>query len=160
MSWSYTLGPYASQQATPTAAGRRNQVRYYLGDVDQSRQLIQDEELDLALTLSGNGLAATTIEAARHVLARFAHKPDVETKADGSTVDWRGVRERMEALIRERILAAAPMPVVGGVGRDAIETQDEDTDNLTPRFGGAEPGGPIADDDRDLHIPADLRGLA
>jgi len=130
MAWSYTL------VFTATATGRRNQVRWHLGDTDTNRQLCQDEEIDFALAAAGDVVLAAVIACARAVIGRFSTRPDSQT-VGGVTINWAGVLARLQAVIAEAEAALASgsaLPFAGGVSVADIEARDADADVPVPVF--------------------------
>jgi hypothetical protein len=111
----------------------RDKVRWLSGDTDTSDQLITDEEIAYALTLSANVryAAATVCEG---IAAKFARK--ATTRVGDLSISWgdlgKQYSERADRLRRDAAYGA--IPVAGGVSIARVESVHEDTDVPAPSF--------------------------
>lgn len=88
--WSYSGDPASSD---------RDQVRFYLQDVDQGRQLLADEEIDFVLAQWDSAFGSPLYSAAvcaEVIAARFA--AEVSVSADGVSVDQGTLQARYNDL--------------------------------------------------------------
>lgn len=109
----------------------RDKFRFMLDDTDTNTMQFSDEEIAGLLTLYGTvNLAAAA--AAERLAARFAAKPDISI--DGATFGYAQKAEQYRALAKSLrtpgsgVAGSLGTPFVGGVSKDAIETQELDTD--------------------------------
>lgn len=90
MSWTYSGDPSASE---------KDQVRFYLGDVDSSFPLLTDEEINFLLTQwddAYNGPLYIAAVAAEVVAGRFAK--EISVSADGVSVQISELQQRYNEL--------------------------------------------------------------
>ena len=71
-----------------TAVGRLYRVRLTLGDTDTAAALLQDEELNLFLSQTGNDEAAAAVKGARTLLAMYGAQPKSVRLPDGTSADF------------------------------------------------------------------------
>lgn len=132
MTWSYSGDPASSDT---------DAVRFLVGDTDTNDQLVENEEIDYALSQSTTvyGAAALTCRAIAALFSR-----DVDTSLSGGEYSesqraehYRNLAERFDSMSQNAPLrsgASAPVPFVGGVRRTEMETVREDDNRVRPEF--------------------------
>lgn len=65
---------YDPSQLRDISRGPLMQVRFAIGDTDESQQHVQDEEIENLLILNGGRIGSTAIAAAEHIAMRYAHE--------------------------------------------------------------------------------------
>lgn len=130
-----------------------------MGDTDESRQLVQDEEIAYCLLLFGNAIGPAALGCVRALRARFSSRPDSQSTQEGA-VNWAGIDARLSKLERSLMLQfGAGMPRGGGISIDAITGYDTDTDIPTQPFDMNGPGNQTSDEDPTrLDVPPGLLG--
>lgn len=113
MTFTYTNDPSTSAL---------DEVRFYLGDVDESDQLLQDEEINFyitKLTNVYNSLLATASYLADVIAGRFAR--EISISADGVTAGANELQQKYEELAKNlrrqwhEIGGVDGKPDVGGI---------------------------------------------
>jgi hypothetical protein len=131
MTWSYNIATLAT---TP-----KDQVRRLIGDVIATDQQMGDEEINFALTLRP-GVYGPAAECARMLAAQFGRKADVVTSSPGGgqlKTNYSIQATRYMALANELDEKAAifgAMPYAGGISQADKETQEQNSDRVTPQF--------------------------
>lgn len=67
---------YDNTDFTETAAGRRNSVRYLVGDTNTNDQLVQDEEIVFSLAQSNDNIYLAASHVANAIAAKFSRFVD------------------------------------------------------------------------------------
>lgn len=131
MTWSYNLA----------LAAARDRVRLRVGDTDTDLQLLQDEEIDHLLADNGSDVLATSIAAARAILAKYAGRPDIQSSGEDS-VNWGQLRFKMRELIEqlERSRRRRARPFTGGASLADTRARDANTDVPRAAFDEDGPG--------------------
>lgn len=127
--WSYTGDPSASH---------KDAVRFAVGDVDDSDQLVSDEEIEHALGEVGsiNEAAAMVCE---HIAARFSREADKSINASGGVAQSQQLSQRSKAYmlhatrLRTR-LSLDVAPFAGGTSAIDKQLVREDGDRVPPSF--------------------------
>ena len=134
MTWSYS----EDVLNTTTASGKLNTVRLLVGDTDETDQIVQDEEINFALTQSDNVYYAASWVASV-IAAKFARK--VSTELDGQLrADYSDLSRQYNKLsgtLRQngtKYNAGSLGVVFGGTDISGIETVREQTDRVKPSF--------------------------
>ena len=78
MTWTYDV----TDLNTDDAAGRRNVIRFLMGDNDTTDQQVQDEEIAFALTQTGNNVYNAASYVCRTVASKYGRR--VDTELDGA----------------------------------------------------------------------------
>lgn len=78
MAFSYDF----SNLSTTTSSGRLNSVRYLIGDTDSSDPLLQDEEVNFALSQNGTNIYNAASWCCKAIVAKFSRL--VDTQLDGA----------------------------------------------------------------------------
>lgn len=121
MTWTNTNAP-----GTADADGRRDAVRFLVGDTDTDDQQVTDEAIAFALAQTGNGIygAGNGIYGAGAIIARaiaasYARK--VSISGDGLSQQfaqrqkhYADLAAALEKQAREGVAGAAPVPFAGG----------------------------------------------
>ena len=125
MAWTYN--------STAPNSSDKSWIRLRVGDTSSGDQLLQDEEIEAFLTSEGNRHSAAAI-AAESIGAQFARRAD---KTVGRmSIAMGKVSERyfqMADRLRSEI-GTHVAPYAGGVGVSDKETDETDTDRVTPAF--------------------------
>lgn len=82
-----------------TTPNNVTQVRYHLGDTEEAIAMFSDEEISMAVAMTGSvgGAVVALIKAA---MAKIAHEPD--TRADWQSVQWRTSVDAWQKLLIEK----------------------------------------------------------
>ncbi len=128
MTWTYNFTQLAAGAQLP-------QVRFLIGDTLPSDQLLQDEEIDYALSARGNVYAAAA-DCCRSIASTFSRQSDM---ADG---DLRISRSQKAKAYMERALNldaqfainGGAQPWAGGISVTQKQTAEQDSDRVTPQF--------------------------
>ena len=125
MAWTYS----------PICAESKDKVRLLIGDTNENNQLLEDEEIDLFLTLASQNVNRAAATAARGLAAKFS------SSAPKQVGDLRiGYMDRSRGYIDlARALDAqadrAPVaPYVGGISEADKDLAAEDSDRVDPLF--------------------------
>lgn len=113
MTWTYTNAP---DETTP--AGRRDAVRFNIGDTDSTVPFpltLSDEEIAYCLSRAGNAVLAASIDALRSLKAQYDKLPDTTVVGEGS-VQASEIRKAMQETMNNMTADAGK--------------------NANPRFGG------------------------
>jgi hypothetical protein len=127
VSFSYTA------DFSDSAAGRRNRVRFFLGDTDetvqQKNRRLENEEIDAIVARNGNNVAGATLECGEALLARWGHREVGTVKGEQSSRF-----DQLERILdRMRRNGPAVMQATGITVADK-KTTAEDTDIVQPSF--------------------------
>jgi len=87
MTWTYSGNPGASNN---------DAVRFRLGDIDTTRQLLSDEEIAYLLSSTSNSVLQAAATGARQLAARFGRMPSVNI--DGFSVDYSAMARQFNEL--------------------------------------------------------------
>lgn len=145
MSWSYSGDPSSSD---------KDAVRFLVQDTDTNDQLVQDEEINWALT-QGGGIYEAAALIAGTIAAQFARMADKETVGKVS-VSYTKRAEQYKALAddlkKQASTKSAPIPYAGGISKADVETQELNEDRVKPSFTVGQFDNPrnVSQDDEDL----------
>lgn len=122
MSWSYYAG-----------GGTRDWIRFVIGDTDEDDELLQDEEIDAALSNEGNKYAAAAI-CADAIAAKFAREADKTVGPLSISASQKGERylklaDKLRKQTGRRVAAWA-----GGISESEKRTAESDTDRVDTSF--------------------------
>jgi hypothetical protein len=147
MTWTYVL-----PIATP-----KDEVRFYSGDTDSSRQLVQDEEIAFVLTTQPNTLLAAAIvcDAAAAKLSQEADAR-VGDVSESSSQKATAFRQRAKDLRSNGYKLAKP--IFGGITRSQKEALDQDTELVQPSFRVGQDDHPGVPNERDAKIDEGWEG--
>src|SRR5438067_943339 len=119
MGWSYSGDPSSST---------RDAVRFEIPDTDQSAQLLQDKEIDYALTQE-SGVLAAAAHCCETLARRFAAKAD--TVVGSLQYKWSAAAENYAERAKDlRARAGAGAPWAGGVSQADKDARASDTDRV------------------------------
>jgi hypothetical protein len=108
MTWTY-----GTDLETP-----RDRVRFVIGDTDNDRQLLTDEEIEAILVIQNNDITRTAIALAEHLEAKFVRR--AESRSGDIIADFLTVAGKYAALakrLRKRGLKGYSL--VDAAARDA-----------------------------------------
>ena len=135
MSWSYDNDTLNKT----TSIGRKNSVRYLVGDTDDCNQMVQDEEILFSLSESNGNIYYAASEVAMALSSKFSIKVDTELdgaiKSNYSTLSKQyhdlASRLKQKALMKS---GSALGVKAGGLSILDMTTNDENTDRVKPSF--------------------------
>ncbi len=127
MSWSYSGDPSSSTL---------DATRYFIGDTDETDQLVQDEEILFQLGLANDNIYNAAAEVADSLALKFARYATVRTP--DVTVDY-GARAQaygaLAARLREGTSAKSGLRLfAGGISISQKQTVEADVDRPLPAF--------------------------
>lgn len=125
MSWTYDVTLLAS---TPLY-----QVRFWVGDTDITRQLVQDEEILFVLTEQPNPKAAAA-DIADAIAGKLSQEADARVGDLSESSSQKAEAFRKLAQDLRRTLSASALPVFGGIRHSQKEVLEEDPDLVQPSF--------------------------
>jgi hypothetical protein len=114
MTWTNTNAP-----SNADAAGRRDAVRFFVGDTDTDDQQATDEAIAFALSQTSDNIYGAAAIVARAIAGSYARK--VSISADGLSQQfaqrqkhYADIAASMEKMAREGVAGAAPIAFAGG----------------------------------------------
>ena len=127
MTWSYNVSQLASSPVS--------QVRRLIGDVLQTDQLLQDEEIAFALTLRASIFGAGA-EACRMISANYARDADSVQKDMRTLYSQRAgaFARQAQRLELQAMVRSGALPYAGGLSVADKTAQEQDADRVTPQF--------------------------
>lgn len=127
MSWTYTVSAIATLP--------KDQVRFLVQDTDSTRPLVQDEEIDYALSKQSNIYLASAM-VADSIARKYALQPN--TKTDIFTEDYQDASSNYiklaKQLRKDSVMYSASSFYSGGISKTDKQTREEDTDRVKPSF--------------------------
>lgn len=122
---------------TTTSAGRRNAVRFLVGDTDSTDVQVQDDEIAFALTESSDNVYEAGAYCCRAIAAKYSRR--VDTELDGALsasysdlhAHYMALAETLEAESKKQSGLGVK---AGGLSKAAISVVRQDTDRVTPSF--------------------------
>ena len=129
--WTYSNAP-----STTTAAGRRDAVRYLIGDTDSDvTPTLSDEEIAFSLSQNTNSLLSSAIDACRSLAAKWAKIPSF-TVVNGGSISAGEVHARLLATMAalQADAAKGAAPVFGGQSITENRRLDALSDVPQPTF--------------------------
>lgn len=124
MTWSYSAA----------LATNKDKVRREIGDTVSSDPLLEDEEIEYALTAEGSSVLRAAARCCEFLAARFARETDASL---GEYSESRSQKARMFAERARELRARASAvvsPYCGGLSEAEKETAADDTDLVQPFF--------------------------
>lgn len=125
--------------ATNTASGRLNAVRFLVGDTDTNKPLVQDEEINFALSQTGDNVYYGSSYIASTIASKFARK--VNTQVDGAiSADYSDLSKQYKALssfLKQEGLkySSGGLGVsAGGISRSQVESVRNLGDRVSSSF--------------------------
>ena len=123
--------------STSTASGRRNVVRFLVGDTDSLEQQATDEEVTFALSQSTDSVHYAAAYICRAIAAKYARR--VNTDLDGAiSADYSDIHTHYislaDTLEAEAKKQSGLGVKAGGISEAAIAVVRQDTDRVTPSF--------------------------
>ena len=133
--WTYDV----TQLSTTTTSGRLYSVRYLIGDTDTTDQLLQDEEINFALSLTGDNIYFAGAWTCKAIAAKFSRFVDV--KIDGAGLSNYSDRINHYLLLSNQLsdlgrrTSGKSLGVfAGGIDVDVMTTAEQDTSRVQPAF--------------------------
>jgi len=122
---------------TTTASGRRNAVRFIVGDTDPNDTQVQDDEIAFALAQSSDNIYETGAYCCRAIAAKYSRR--VDTELDGALsasysdlhTHYMALAETLESESKRQSGLGVK---AGGLSKAAISVVRQDTDRVTPSF--------------------------
>lgn len=125
MTWSYVPGTLATVQ--------KDQVRYLIGDTNPAQPHLQDEEIRLALALTGS-LYGAAANAARAIQAQLSSLVDQQAGSSKLFYSQAAKAYAALALRYDQKVALTVMPYAGGISLSDIQLAELDADRVQPQF--------------------------
>jgi len=155
MTWKYDI--------TALSTSAKDQVRLLIGDVIQTDQQLQDEEIALALFLRKNNVYYASAECCQMISSRMARKWDTSTQSSRQslsqlTKNYASLKREFEA---KGALSGSGTPYMGGISVTDKSNVETDTDRVPPNFNYGMmdnhlPVGPVGNE---MQSDGDLTGL-
>lgn len=110
------------------------QVRFLIGDILQGDQQLTDAEINFTVTKFSNVTLAAAA-CCRHLATRYARAVDIvqgtlKTNYSNKSRQYFAMSQDME----QRGMATAIGGYAGGISRDDVQTQQQNTDRVQPEF--------------------------
>lgn len=124
--WTYSGNP---------ATSNRDALRYLIGDIVESDPLIQDPELDFALTQRTSIYGAAAL-ACRSLASKLSREADTVDKDLRDSISQRARAFRMMAVDYETqaSVRSGAMPYAGGISKSDKAIQVANTDRVEPQY--------------------------
>lgn len=130
MAWTYTAVPF-----TASTQGKRDTVRFLVGDTDTTDQQLQDSEVDGLISAEVDvylaALAACGVLSARY--SRRASKSVGNLSIQYSNIS-KQYAELRASIERQALRHNAPTPYAGGISQSDMEGDQGDDDLVQPNF--------------------------
>jgi len=125
MTWTYN----------PSLANTKDKIRFYIGDTDKDAPLLQDEEIAGVLSLEG-GIRQAAARCAETIASQLARQAKKIVDDLGASVEYEERAKAFSDLATQLRSSGACLgvPVAGGIRQSAKQTQEENTDRVTPSF--------------------------
>ena len=148
MTWTYSGNPGASS---------KDAVRFYVGDTNDARELLQDEEIDFTLTEYTNERLAASV-CADAIAAKFSSASnqrigDISKSLSDVSKAFRKLALDLRAQVGKRAAPSFP-----AASQSWKQDQREDTDLVQPAFSVGQGDNPFAVQLNDQLDRADWRG--
>ena len=122
---------------TTTASGRRNAVRFLVGDTDSTDVQVQDDEITFALAQSSDNVYEAGAYCCRAIAAKYSRR--VDTELDGALsasysdlhAHYMALAENLEAESKKQSGLGVK---AGGLSKADISVVRQDTDRVSPSF--------------------------
>lgn len=122
---------------TTTASGRRNAVRFLVGDTDSTDVQVQDDEITFALAQSSDNVYEAGAYCCRAIAAKYSRR--VDTELDGALsasysdlhAHYMALAENLEAESKKQSGLGVK---AGGLSKADISVVRQDTDRVPPSF--------------------------
>ena len=122
---------------TTTASGRRNAVRFLVGDTDSTDVQVQDDEIAFALAQSGDNVYEAGAYCCRAIAAKYSRR--VDTELDGALsasysdlhAHYMALAENLESESKKQSGLGIK---AGGLSKATISLLRQDTDRVPPSF--------------------------
>jgi hypothetical protein len=122
---------------TTTATGRRNAVRFLVGDTDSTDVQAKDEEIAFALSQCSDNIHHAAAYVCRTIAAQYSRR--VDTDLDGALsasysdlhAHYIALADTLEAEAKKQSGLGVK---AGGISEAAITVVRQDTDRVTPAF--------------------------
>lgn len=125
MTWTYNNAP-----DTTTDAGKRDFVRWLVKDITASRPLVTDEAIAAALVTEGSVFRAAALCCEALADAESGESLSVgDLTISGTQTSYAALAKSLRARAD-----TAVTPFVGGISVADKDTQEADTDRVTPAF--------------------------
>ena len=141
MTWSYSQDPSIST---------KDEVRFYVGDTDDTDQQVQNEEIEWAITetASARGAAALVARAIAAKYARLADQSvgDLRFSYSQRQEHYTDLAERLELQEGRRFMSEM---YAGGISESEKRSVESNTDRVSPNFTIGMHDNPGSDTDRE-----------
>jgi len=117
-----------------TLAEDRDRVRFELSDTDSDDPLVEDEEIDYALTQNSNVLRVAA-NIAESIAVQLGRRPSVTLAQAGlSAKEQHDHYIQLAKDLRARASSSGGAVFAGGISKADRETREADTDRVQPAF--------------------------
>lgn len=125
MAWTYD----------PVVGTSKDKIRLLIGDTDEDNPILQDEEIDLFVTLASGSVNRAAAHAARGIASRLSQKAnksvgDLRIFYSDRTTSYLDLACKLDAQADR----APTSPYAGGISWADKQTAREDTDRVDPAF--------------------------
>lgn len=134
MTWTYDGAP-----GTSDAAGRRDSVRFLVGDTDTNDQQVTDEEITFALNSAADDVYLAAAITARAISGKYARRVDTSVESIRSSYsqlreNYLKLAQRLEKQAKKYGSVGMGVPVAGGISVSEIDSNEENSDRPDPAF--------------------------
>ena len=134
MTWTFWSTP-----GTSNVDQRRDAVRMFVGDTDESDQQISNEQIEFCLTQTSNDIYSASAMVARMLAAKYARMADskleeVETKFSQLRDNYNSLAVSLDAQSAKFGTLNLGVPLAGGISIGEMSAARDDTDRLPPSF--------------------------
>jgi len=133
--WTYD----ATDLVTSTSSGRLNIVRLLVGDTDTTDQILQDEEIEFALSVTGNDTYFAGAWSCNVIAAKYSRF--VDSKIESTVSSNYSDLVKHYNLLATKLLELGKKSngrslgiYAGGISDAVMDTVAQDTDRPTPSF--------------------------
>jgi hypothetical protein len=122
---------------TTTASGRRNAVRFLVGDTDSTDAQVFDDEISFALAQSSDNIYNASAYVCRTIAAKYARRVDTDLSGALSAsysdlyAHYISLADSLEAEAKKQNGLAIK---AGGISEAAISVVRQNTDRVVPSF--------------------------
>lgn len=122
---------------TTTATGRKNAVRFLVGDTDSTDVQVYDDEIDFALSQNSDNIHYTSAYICRAIASKYSRKVDVQlsevlqAKYSSLQAHYLSLADTLEAEAKKQSGLGFS---AGGISQSSVTTARQLTDRVEPSF--------------------------
>ena len=124
MAWTYSGDP---------ASSSKDAVRFYVGDTDESDQLVTDEEINFTI-LNEGGLITAAVVTCRAIAAKFSRQADKSVGDLRISISQKAEAYEKRAVSLETKAGSLAVPYAGGLLVSEKTSAESNTANVQPVF--------------------------